>query len=188
MFNNTVRLSFTTPDGDDVFIDATPIKAVSYDRPLQQDFLLNFQVILRANFPYLLVLDDEPNTETGALGSIINGFKLPFKLPLNIGESQIEGATTLEMDSPGFAIVTLNGSDDGIIVNPTITNITNGTSVEIRRPLNGSQQFFLIDGLYQKMTDENGNSVMQFSDGDFVFLDEGENVLLYTAEQVIPNS
>ena len=188
MFNNTVRLSFVAPSGDEVFIDATPIKAVSYDRPLQQDFMLNFQVILRANFPTLLIDDStSPNTGSGSLGSISKGFKLPFTLPFSLGEEYIEGALTLTMSAPGLAVIQLNGSSNGVIVNPTITNLTNGSKLKIRRALSGSDRYFKIDGIYQSITDENGRSVQQYAEGDFIFLDVGENVLVYTADSLIPN-
>lgn len=188
MFNNTVRLSFTTPGGDDVFIDATPIKAVSYDRPLQQDFLLNFQVILRANFPVLLIKDDtSPNITAGTLGSIVKGFKIPFDLPFSLGEEHVEGAMQVTMDTPGLAIVKLNGSDNGVIINPTITNITNGSRIKVRRALSGSKRYFKVDGVYQTITDENGASVQQYAEGEFVYLDAGVNTLVYTADKLIPN-
>jgi len=187
LYRNTVRLSFTAPSGEDVFIDATPIKSVSYDRPLKQKFLLNFQVILRANFPHLLIADDEANIETGSIGSISTGIKLPFSVPFSLGEQQIENEITITMTAPGFAQVTLNGSDDGLIVNPKITNLTNGTSVKINKVLNGASRYFKIDGVYQTMTDENGANVQQYSEGDFVLLDAGENILVYTADSIIPN-
>lgn len=187
LFRNTVRLSFTTPSGENVFIDATPIKAVSYDRPLKQKFLLNFQVILRANFPYLLIEDDVANVVEGDLGSIETGFTLPFSLPFSLGEQQIENEITIDMTAPGFAQVTLNGSDDGLIINPKITNLTNGSSVQIKKVLNGASRYFKIDGVYQTMTDENGASVQQYSEGDFIVLDAGENILVYTADKIIPN-
>lgn len=187
MFGHTVRLSFTTPDGKSVFVDATPIKPVSYDRPLMQGFLLNFQVILRATSPYLYVVDDDPNVETGSLGSILTGFVLPMQLPLNIGEQQVEGEMTITMQTAGYAVVTLNGSDDGVVVNPTITNLTNGTRVKIRKALASASEYFVIDGIYQTMKDEDGASVLPFADGEFIYLDAGVNTLVYTADAVIPN-
>lgn len=187
MSRNTVRLSFTTPSGENVFIDATPIKAVSYDRPLKQKFLLNFQVILRANFPYLLIVDDVANVETGSLGSIVKGFQLGTSVPFSLGESQVTGEMTITMEAPGFAQVTLNGSDDGLIINPKITNLTNGSEVQINRVLNGAQEHFVIDGVYQTMKDQNGNNVEQYSEGDYIHLDAGDNVLVYTADKIIPN-
>lgn len=188
MFNNTVRLSFVAPSGDDVFIDATPIKAVSYDRPLQQDFLLNFQVILRANFPVLLIKDDtSPNIIAGSLGSITKGFKIPFDLPLSLGQEHVEGEMEVTMEAPGLGIVRLNGSDNGVIINPTITNLTNGSRVKIRRALSGSNRYFKVDGVYQTITDENGLSVQQYAEGDFIYLDAGTNILVYTADKLIPN-
>lgn len=186
MFRNTVRLSFTTPDGKNVFIDATPIKPVSYDRPLQQRYMLNFQVILRSNFPYLVVLDDSPNIVAGSLGSITNGLQIPFQIPFSF-EENVTGEITISMEDPGFAVVTMNGSDDGVIVNPKITNLTNGSFVKINRSILGSQKYFKIDGLYQKMTDQNGDSVQQYSEGDFIRLEAGDNSLVYTADHIIPN-
>jgi hypothetical protein len=91
------------------------------------------------------------------------------------------------MDTPGFAIVRLYGSDEGTIVNPKVTNLTNGTSVKILRPLLGADRYFAIDGVYQTMKDESGQNVVQFSDGDYIYLEAGENILLYSADNLIPN-
>jgi len=144
-------------------------------------------VILRANFPYLLIVDDTPNVEAGSLGSILKGLQLPFKMPFTLGEEIIEGEMTVTMSAPGFAQVTMNGSATGTIINPTITNLTNGSRVKIRRALIGTNRYFKIDSIYQTMTDENGANVQQYSEGDFIYLDEGENVLVYTADKLIPN-
>lgn len=187
MFNNTIRLSFTAPDGKVLFVDATPIKAVSYDRSLMEKYKLTFQVIVRSSMPYLVVVDDEPNIETGTIGRISKGLLLPTTLPLSLGEEVTENEITITMNTPGYAVVTLNGSADGIIINPKITNITNGTSVKIRKALGNASQYFLIDGLYQTMKDENGASVLQYSDGDYIYLEAGENVLIYTADAIIAN-
>ena len=187
MGNNTVRLSFTTPAGDDVFIDASPIKTVSYNRPLKQNFLLNFQVILRASFPYLLIEDETTNIETGSLGTFAKGVKLSTKLPLNLANEYVTGGTTITVDSPGFAIITLNGSDDGVIVNPTVINTTNGSSTKIKRSLSNSSQKFTINGVTKKMVDQDGRSVLQYSIGDFVYLDAGDNEIVYISDKVIPN-
>lgn len=187
MFNNTVRLSFTSPDNKNVFIDATPIQPISYNRNLMESFKLNFQVILRSPMPYLVILDAEANEEEGSLGYIKQGILLPVKIPFGTGEEHISNEITITMTTPGYAVVTMNGSADGVIVNPKITNKTNGTSVQVRKPLGNANNKFIVDGLYQTIKDENGKSVIQYSDGEFVFLEAGENVLVYTADEVIPN-
>ena len=186
MFNNTLRISFTTPDGKNVFIDATP-SSVSYDRPLKQDYLLNFQLLLRANTPYFIVLDDTPNTENGSIGSINSGLKLTTDIPFTLGEEYVENSITVTMETAGYAVVQLNGSSDGIIVNPRITNLTNGNTLKIRKSLSNVNQYFKIDGIYQTMEDQNGQSVQPYSDGDFIYLDKGDNVLVYSADALIPN-
>lgn len=187
MFRNTVRLSFTNPEGKSVFVDATPIKAISYDREMRQNYRLDFQVILRSNFPVLIVDESVPVVSVGQLGSDISGLKLPFQVPFTLSERYVEGATVINVTDPGFAIVRMYGSDEGTIINPRITNITNGTSMRILKPLEGSHRYFLIDGMYQKIVDENGASVAQFSDGEFIQLEAGENTLIYTAEKLISN-
>lgn len=187
MFRNSLRLSFTNPYGKEVFIDATPIKAVSYDRPIQQKFLLNFQIILRSNFPVLLIDDAAPIVAHGELGSQYTGFQLPTQLPFSLGEQHVTGSMVINMETPGFAILRMYGSDEGIIVNPKITNLTNGDSVQILKPLLGSEKYFEINGVYQTMKDDSGQSVQQYSNGDFVYLEAGENVLLYTADRLIAN-
>lgn len=190
MNNQTVRLSFTTPNGKNAFIDATPIKAVSYDRPLKQTFLLNFQVILRASYPYLLIDDSlTPNVETGSLGSFVEGFKLNTgntKLPISLSNDYVAGSVVVTVDNPCFAILTMNGSNDGTLINPRITNLTNKTFTEVRKPITGANRFFKINGVYQTMTDENGASVKAYSNGEYVYLDAGDNTLVYTAEGLIP--
>lgn len=187
MYNNTLRLSFTNPNGQKVFIDATPTKSVSYNRPLEQRYRLDFQVILRSNFPVLIVEDTTPEFYTGDFGTLETGFKLPTEIPLSIDNDFIQGGITINAEQAGFAIVRMYGSDNGSIINPRITNVTNGSTVRIIRPLLGSQRFFLIDGILQRMVDENGTSVQQYSDGDFIYLDAGENILLYSADESIPN-
>jgi hypothetical protein len=187
MYKNSVRLSFTNPNGQKVFIDATPTKAVSYNRPLQQRYKLDFQVVLRSNFPVLIVEDDTPEFFTGEFGVLETGFKLPTHVPFVIGEEYISGGMIINASQAGFALVRMYGSDNGSIINPRITNLTNGSTVRIIKPLLGSQRYFLIDGILQQMVDENGISVQQYSDGDFIYLNEGENVLLYSADESIPN-
>ncbi len=186
LFNSTIRLSFMTPDGKEVFLDATPIKAVSYDRPLMQDFILNFQVIVRSTIPYMISIGEEENVEAGELGYRIDGFKIPIEIPFSF-ESQLVNEITINMETEGFAVVTMNGSAGGAIVNPRITNITNGNTLMVRKILNGSHQKFVVDGIYQTVKDENKLDVGQYVDGEFIFLEKGENILIYTADKVIPN-
>lgn len=187
MFNNTVRLSFTTPDGRSVWCDATPIKSVSYDRPLKQKFLLNFQVILTSNTPYLIIEGSESLIEAGTLGSINHGFKLTTNVPFQLSNQYLENEITVTVDQRSLAIVKLNGSADGVLVNPRMTNLTNDSYIMIRQPLSGTDSYFEINPIYQYMKDEDGRSVEAFSDGDYLWLDEGENTLVYTAEHVIAN-
>lgn len=186
MFNNTVRLSFINPNNKKVFIDATPVKAVSYDRPVKEDFRLNFQVILRANLPFLLVEDEEAVIETGTLGELRYGLKLPFELPFSLNNEYITNEMEVVTDNAGFARVKLFGADNGVIVNPRVINLTNGTFTKINKSLYGADRYFYIDGLYQEMKDESGNDLMPYSDGDFIYLEAGTNILVYTADRTIP--
>lgn len=187
MFRNTVRLSFTTPDGRSVWCDATPVKSVSYDRPLKQNFRLNFQVILTANTPYLIIEGSESLIEASTLGSINYGFKLSTDVPFELNNEYLENEVTVTVDQRSLAVIKLFGSDDGLIINPRMTNLTNDSYIMIRQPLSGSGSYFEINPLYQEMKDQDGRSVEAFSDGDYLVLDEGDNVLVYTADNVIPN-
>ena len=186
MGNSTVRLSFTDPQGREIFIDATPIKAVSYDRPLKEKFLLNFQIILRSSSPYKLIREETPDLVEGVLGSIGRGLKLSTELPAKLGNDFVVGESVIDMASEAFAVVTLNGSDDGVIVNPRITNLTNGSYTEIKLPLVGATKSFVINGAYQTMVDQSDRNVQQYSDGGYIYLSEGENTLVYTADKLIP--
>lgn len=188
MFRNTIRLSFTDPTGKKVFLDATPIKPISYDRPLMQRYRLNFQVIVRSNFPVLLSDEDAPETFFGSLGALAYGLKLPFKVPFTLGQQYVKNAMTVTVNDPCFLTVRLYGSDQGTIVNPRITNLTNGDSMAVRRTLKGSSRYIAIDGVMQTVVDENGADVSAYGDGAFVLLEPGENILIYTADSAVPNA
>jgi hypothetical protein len=185
MGRRSVRLSFINPAGQSVFIDATPIQAVQYDRPIQQQFLLNFQVILRSNFPYLIVDDPNPLFRFGYLGKSGIGFKVPTYVPFNIGNQYTFGGFTITTNSPSFAIIRMYGSDEGTIVNPKVTNVTNGDFCKINKPIFGKNRFFLIDGVNRKIQNEMDQSVVGYMDGDFIRLDEGENTIIYTADKIV---
>ena len=182
MFKNSLRLSFQDPLGRDVFIDASPIRSVSYDRPIMQDFVLNFQIMLRSNFPFFISSEPLPIFFDGFLGINEKGFKLSTSLPLSLNQTFTQGAVILEVEEPSFAIIHMRGSDNGNIINPRVTNLTNGQSIMIRKGLLGANRFFLIDGVNQKMVDENNISITQYSDGEFIYLDRGENILVYTSD------
>lgn len=185
--NSTVRLSYTHVLGDDVFVDATPVKAVSYNRNMQDLCRLDFQIILRASFPYLLIDDAVPILETGSLGSSGKGFRLGTKLPMSLANKYITNKLTVTVTSPAFAIIKMSGSADGIIVNPTVTNITNDTYSKVRRPLSGATNYFSVNGLERTVTDQGGRNFASYAEGGFVYLEAGDNELVYTADNVIPN-
>lgn len=186
-YGSTVRLSFTNPNGKKCFVDCSPIKVVSYDRPLQQKYLLDFQVILRSPFPYLVIEDDTPNIKTGTLGKNAKGFVLPTKLPLSLGTQILTGEVTITVDTPSMAIVKMKGSANGVLVNPRITNVTNGSYVVINKTLDGADSFFEINGVYETMKDQSGKFIEQYAEGEFIYLDIGNNNLVYTADKIIPN-
>lgn len=179
---NNVRLSFTRPDGIKVFIDASPVQSISYDRPLQQKFLLNWQVIVRSNYPYLIVDEDFPPFERGLFGSYNKGLSIPTEVPFSFNQEFIKNPIVINSTRESFAILRMFGSASRAIVNPKITNITNGQFVKINRSLLGAGRYFVIDGLYQTMLDENGVDVSPYSEGDFIMLEQGENVLVYSSD------
>lgn len=183
VMGHTLRVSFTDPTGRRMFIDATPTKSVSYDRPMRQNFLLNFQFTLRATSPWFLEQDGYPQVFAGTLGRTLQGIKLPLQVPFNLADKQVVGAITINVAQKAFAIIRMYGSNDGIIVHPKVTNLTNNTSVEIKRVLYGSHTYFLIDGIYQRMIDHEGRDVSHYAEGDYIYLEPGENVLLYTAHR-----
>ena len=187
MYRNTVRISFTNPNGKRMFVDATPLKPVSYDRPLMQTFRLNFQVILRANFPVLVNDEDIPQFFLGGFGSQEQGFKVPFESPFSLSTEFIDEPITVNVDEACLASIKLFGSDNGTIINPRITNTRNGNTMRIVRSLKGSNRYFAIDGIYQSVKDENGNDATAYVDGGFILLEAGENILVYTADYAIPN-
>jgi len=186
MRDTLVRISYLDPLGNQIFVDGTPLNSVSYDRKLQEQCVLNFQVIVRVNFPYLLIKDAVPTIETGLLGSIKSGFQLGNSKVDRLGTEYATNELTITVPTPAFGVIKVFGSDDGVIVNPRVTNKTNGTSVRIRRPLSGSVNFFEINGLEQKIENQSGVNLTAYSEGGFIYLDAGENVLLYTAETVLP--
>jgi len=187
MFENTVRLLFATPDGRDRWIDATPVREPQYDRNLKETFRLDFQIILRANIPFLVIDPDPADEVTLSLGSVREGMKLPFGVPFDLSGEFLQNEQTINVNEKSFTRVTMNGSDDGVLINPQITNLTNGSYVKIDLPLSGTSQFFEIDGLYKSMVDHNGKDVTPYSQGDYLVLEKGDNKLVYTAEDVIPN-
>lgn len=182
---NTIRISFTDPNGRNVFIDASPIKTVSYDRPLKQKFLLNWQVVLRSTQPFLLVDKTSPTLNFGLYGQIKNGFKLPMQLPLNINTEFATNTVLIEAENAGYAIVRMYGKTGSVIVNPSITNLTNGTTVKIKKSLINENSHFVIDGVYKRMTDQDGANVEAFSDGGYIYLEEGANLLIYSSDKIL---
>jgi hypothetical protein len=184
--SSTVRLSFTNPSGENVFLDCSPIKAVSYDRPLQRECQLSFQVVLRAQFPYLLINDSSPVVETGNLSEVSEGFKLNSKVPFELGNDFITDVLEVTMASEAFGIVTMNASPDGVIINPKVTNITNGSSTRVRRPLSGAGNQFIVDGLQRTAVDQSGRSIIPFVEGGFIYLNQGVNELVYSADTLVP--
>lgn len=186
MSNSTLRISFTSPAGDQLWVDATPIKAVSYNRNLQDLCQLDFQVIVRASFPYVLIKDTVPVIGAGSLGSVAKGFKLGTTLPLSLANSYVTGQVVINVASPAFAVVQLNGSDDGIIVNPKITNITNDTYTQVTQPLIGSTKYFTVNGLERTIRDQSDRNLSAYAQGGFVYLEAGNNTLVYTADRLIP--
>lgn len=185
MFRNSLRVSFVNPLGIPVFVDATPTTVVRYNRGLQERYRLNFQILLRANVPYLTHAESLPANYYGMLGERRTGFKVPFEVPLSLSTEYVENPLIIDSPAQGFAIVRMYGSDNGIIVNPRITNTTNGSTVRILQSLVGSRNFFLIDGMYQQMVDQDGRNIQPYSDGDYIFLERGENVLFYSADETI---
>jgi len=184
---NTIRLSFTDPAGRRIFLDATPVRSVSYDRRLKETFRLDFQVVVRSNFPYLLIEDENPLVYFGELGSLAEGFQLPTEIPFDLAGSFVSGEMTIDAETPSIASVYMYGSDDGVIVNPKITNLTNGTYVKVLQPLAGSHRFFAINGVFGTMKDQGGRDISAYAEGDYIRLEQGENILLYSSDSVIPN-
>lgn len=185
MFGNTVRLSFTSPDGKQKWIDATPTRQPSYNRNLKETFRLDFQFILRANNPFLVV-DPDPNDEiTLSLGEYREGLQMPTDVPFNLDEQYLENEQTINVSEKSFTRIKMKGSDDGVLVNPQITNLTNNTFVKIRQPLSSGDSYFEIDGLYKTMKDQDGRDVSAYSQGDYIILEKGNNKLVYTAEDII---
>jgi len=186
MQDTLVRMSYTDPTGNEIFVDGTPLKSVSYDRPLQEKCVLNFQVIVRVNFPYLLIKDETPIVETGQLGSIKTGFQLGGSKVDKLSNEYVTNELTITMPTQAFGIIKVFGSNEGVVVNPKVLNKTNGTSVRIRRPLSGAVNFFEINGLEQTVQNQSEVRLDAYSEGGFILLEAGENVLLYTADALLP--
>jgi hypothetical protein len=129
--------------------------------------------------------DQNPLFRYGYLGKSGIGFKVPMTVPFTIGNKYTFGGFTITANSPSFAIVRMYGSDGGTIVNPKITNITNGSYCKINKPIFGKNRYFVIDGVNRKACNEMGQSVIGYMDGDFISLDEGENTLIYTADKIV---
>lgn len=174
----TVRISFTNPEGDKIFLDATPIRATSYNRPIKYDSILNWQVILRASFPYLLVDEDNPKFYEGLLGFGGYGFYLPTNLPFMIDQELIN-PLVINTDESSFLIIRIYGSDQKIISNPTIRNVTNNQEITILKTLDDSSEYFIIDGVAKTVKDQDGNNLSGFIQGDFIELDKGQNNIIY---------
>lgn len=182
--NATLRIEYTDPTGESVFIDGTPLQSVSYNRDMLNRLQLSFQVIVRSAIPYLIAKDETTISETGSLGENVTGLKLPMRLFTQLQNEYTQGEVTIEVTTKAFAIITLYGSDAGIILEPTITNLTNGDTMTINKPLLGSGSFFKIDGFKKTVEDQGGASVTSFITGDYLQLETGENKLVYTATKI----
>lgn len=184
---NLLRISFQEPDGDDVWVDATPIQEISYNRNMRETFRLDFQVQLRSNLSFLVVDPDPTQETTLQLGELMEGIKVPFEAPFDLSEEFVTGVQTITVDRDSKTTLRMNGSDDGTLINPSIINLTNDEYIKIQRPLSGTGEYFEINGLYETMRDQSGRNVQPYAKGDFVELEEGTNKILYVAESVIPS-
>ena len=181
-FDELVNISFTDPNGVTLNIGATLSAPVAYTRPLQRGCQLSFQILMRSSQPYFTVGEEGSNTVTfnGELGFETTGFKVPFIFPINMALTR-EKVLTVVSSGNSITRITLKGSDDGTIANPSIRNLTTGEEITLLRTLDGADDFITIDGINGTITDKSGNDIAVYAFGDDkISLLDGSNDLFYT--------
>lgn len=185
-YNELLTISYTDPNGLNISMDATLNASVSYSRSLKEPNILNFQILLRSRKPYMLIDDDvfDLTIYTGSLGGVVSLFRLPFTIPF-----QLNNTTTnildITADNKVKTVITLYGSADDDIVNPSIENISTGKSTVFDYTIpKGASNFIRIDGLTGDVIDQDGNNIaIYIKNGGFIELRKGLNRFSYTADE-----
>ena len=184
-FANLVTIGYTDPNGLELEVDATLNSAISYDRNMKELFKLDFQILLRADNPFINVNDtvEDAKEYDGLLGYELWGFKLKTLIPFKLDKESIN-ELTINVTGNHNATVKLYGSDDGDVVNPTIENKTNGQKVSFNLTLSGSAEYIELNGIDNTTTNQDGDDVSIYETGDdYIQLIDGDNIFAYTSSR-----
>lgn len=184
-YDELVEITYTDPTGLELTLDATLNAAVSYSRSLKEPNLLNFQILLRARSPYMMINDESFDTMiySGLLGGVVSSFRIPFQIPFFLNNTETN-VLNITVTNKVKSIITLYGSDDGDVVNPSIENLTTGKSTVFDYTIpTGSTNYIQINGITGEVVDQDGNNLaIYISNGGFIELKKGLNKIYYTCD------
>lgn len=184
-YDELVKVTFTNPEGLEITVDATLNASIGYSRSLKEPNILNFQILLKTRTPYLFINDPvfDAIVYTGSLGGLTSTFQIPFQIPFLL-QNTSTNILNLTVTNKVKAIITLHGSADVDVVNPSIKNLSTGKSTQFDYTIpKGANNFIRIDALAGTVKDQDGVDLEIFiSNGGFIELRNGLNKLSYTSE------
>lgn len=180
-----VTIKWTDESGNNWQIKAKLHNSINYSRRIKRRYKLDFNMSLKAPKPF--IVSQEEFEETGIRAVYTTGAQFPIKLPASL---KTEAANTLILNNEGAigteTIITLYGTDEGTITNPTVENITNGKEFSLSITLDGADEYVEIDSEKGTVIDHNGDDVSGNIDSssEFITLVGGENELAYLADEM----
>lgn len=179
-------LTATLWNGDTLSIPAKCVEEPIIDYEVGVNTRATYQVTLRCPYPYW---QGETTTLTLELGEVL-GFDFPFDFPFDITVLSSNNVGSLDntgLANVSFPKITINGASG--LVNPTITNATTGTFVQIATNV-GAGDIVVIEQLQSGLSVKlNGNTnYFEFFIGELSPLVAGNNTFIFTADGFVADA
>lgn len=179
-----VNISWTDDDGINKEVEAKIVSDITFDRPLQRRYALDFIVQLKTKDNFIKTAGDYITVNGYRAWLSQGGILLPTLLPTGF---DYEYQNEFQVDISGMLalpIIKITGESTQVIKNPTITNLTTGEVFKINTNLYNENTWLEIDTDKGTVIDQNGNDVTSLIDtnSSFITLSNGVNKLLYTSD------
>lgn len=177
-------LSWTDELGRALQMQVKVTSPIRFNRPIADKRTLNFQLLLKADNPFLYSLTE--TSLAGLRGYEMGSITLPVTYPTSMPWVYEQ---TLTVDNTGTVqadtTIRLYGGTSFAITNPRITNLTTGRFMQINTSLADETEYIEMDGINGTVVDQDGNDLSGLLEAgsQFIKLEVGENILYYISDE-----
>lgn len=179
-----VVISWTDDDGIDKEVEAKLVSDITFDRPLQRRYALDFIIQLKTKDNFIHSAGDYEVANGYRAWLSYGGITLPTELPAGYNY-QYQNKLSINITGiTALPIIKITGESTQVINNPRILNLTTGEEFKINASLYNENTYFEIDTDKGIITDQNGTDVTSLMDSSssFLTLTNGINELLYLSD------